>query len=122
MSTSSFCFFTIQVGVKTSAFDLVRFIFISLVFFQKKKDEANNETRYIIRGKLKFDSYGRTYIDNATASIVGDINSINITSSIKSVILRKAYKEGNINGVEIKRKLNTNHPLYLQYAPKFSGQ
>lgn len=83
------------------------------------KDEANNETRYIIRGKLKFDSYGRTYIDNATASIVGDINSINITSSIKSVILRKAYKEGNINGVEIKRKLNTNHPLYAQYRNVF---
>ena len=83
------------------------------------KDEANNETRYIIRGKLKFDSYGRTYIDNATASIVGDINSINITSFIKSVILRKAYKEGNINGVEIKRKLNTNHPLYAQYRNVF---
>ena len=83
------------------------------------KDEANNETRYIIRGKLKFDSYGRTYIDNATASIVGDINSINITSSIKSVILRKAYKKGNINGVEIKRKLNTNHPLYAQYRNVF---
>ena len=83
------------------------------------KDEANNETRYIIKGKLKFDSYGRTYIDNATASIVGDINSINITSSIKSVILRKAYKKGNINGVEIKRKLNTNHPLYAQYRNVF---
>lgn len=83
------------------------------------KDEANNETKYIIKGKLKFDSYGRSYIDNATASIVGDINSINITSSIKSTILRKAYKEGNINGVEIKRKLNTNHPLYAQYRNVF---
>ena len=83
------------------------------------KDEAGNETRYIIKGKLKFDSYGRTYIDNATASIVGDINSININSSIKSAILRKAYKKGNINGVEIKRKLNTNHPLYAQYRNVF---
>lgn len=83
------------------------------------KDEANNETRYIIKGKLKYDSYGRSYIDNAIASIVGDINSINIASSIKSTILRKAYKEGNINGVEIKRKLNTNHPLYAQYRNVF---
>lgn len=83
------------------------------------KDEAGNETRYVIRGKLKSDSYGRTYIDNATASIVGDINSINIAYSIKSTILRKAYKEGNINGVEIKRKLNTNHPLYTQYRNVF---
>lgn len=83
------------------------------------KDEAGNETRYIIKGKLKYDNYGRSYIDNATASIVGDINSINITSSIKSTILKKAYKEGNINGVEIKRKLNTNHPLYTQYRNVF---
>lgn len=83
------------------------------------KDEAGNETRYIIKGKLKYDNYGRSYIDNAVASIVGDINSINITSSIKSAILRKAYKKGNINGVEIKRKLNTNHPLYAQYRNVF---
>ena len=83
------------------------------------KDEAGNETRYIIRGKLKYDNYGRSYIDNAVASIVGEINSNNITSSIKSTILRKAYKDGNINGVEIKRKLNINHPLYKQYRNAF---
>lgn len=83
------------------------------------KDEAGNETRYIIKGKLKYDNYGRSYIDNAVASIVGEINSNNVTSSIKSTILRKAYKDGNINGVEIKRKLNINHPLYKQYRNAF---
>ena len=83
------------------------------------KEMGGEETRYIIKGKLKHDNYGRTYIDNATASIVGDINSINIPASIKANILRKANKEGNINGVEIKRKLNTNHPLYAQYRNVF---
>lgn len=83
------------------------------------KEMGGEETRYIIKGKLKHDNYGRTYIDNATASIVGDINSINIPASIKANILRKANKEGNINGVEIKRKLNTNHPLYYQYRNVF---
>lgn len=83
------------------------------------KEMGGEETRYIIKGKLKRDNYGRTYIDNATASIVGDINSINIPASIKAKILRKANKEGNINGVEIKRKLNTNHPLYYQYRNVF---
>ena len=83
------------------------------------KEMGGEETRYIIKGKLKRDNYGRTYIDNATASIVGDINSINIPASIKANILRKANKEGHINGVEIKRKLNTNHPLYYQYRNVF---
>ena len=83
------------------------------------KEMGGEETRYIIKGKLKRDNYGRSYIDNATASIVGDINSINISASIKANILRKANKEGHINGVEIKRKLNTNHPLYYQYRNVF---
>lgn len=83
------------------------------------KEMGGEETRYIIKGKLKYDNYGRTYIDNATASIVGDINSINIPASIKANILRKANKEGHINGVKIKRKLNTNHPLYYQYRNVF---
>lgn len=83
------------------------------------KEMGGEETRYIIKGKLKYDNYGRSYIDNATASIVGDINSINIPASIKANILRKANKEGYINGVEIKRKLNTNHPLYYQYRNVF---
>lgn len=83
------------------------------------KEMGGEETRYIIKGKLKYDNYGRSYIDNATASIVGDINSINIPASIKANILRKANKEGHINGVEIKRKLNTNHPLYYQYRNVF---
>lgn len=83
------------------------------------KEMGGEETRYIIKGKLKRDNYGRSYIDNATASIVGDINSINIPASIKANILRKANKEGHINGVEIKRKLNTNHPLYYQYRNVF---
>lgn len=83
------------------------------------KEMGGEETIYIIKGKLKYDNYGRSYIDNATASIVGDINSINIPASIKANILRKANKEGHINGVEIKRKLNTNHPLYYQYRNVF---
>lgn len=83
------------------------------------KEMGGEETRYIIKGKLKYDNYGRSYIDNATASIVGDINSINIPASIKANILRKANKEGHINGVEIKRKLNTKHPLYYQYRNVF---
>ena len=82
-------------------------------------DELGNEDKYVLQGKIEFDSDNNMYITNAKPYHIGNTFTSDVRQNLIDKIRREANRTGKIGDVVINKQINTNHPLFQQYRNVF---
>lgn len=82
-------------------------------------DELGNEDKYVLQGKIEFDSDNNTYITNAKPYHIGNEFTSDVRQNLIDKIKREANRTGKIGDIVINKQININHPLFQQYRNVF---
>ena len=82
-------------------------------------DELGNEDKYVLQGKIEFDSDNNMYITNAKPYHIGNEFTSDVRQNLIDKIRREANHTGKIGDIVINKQINTNHPLFQQYRNVF---
>lgn len=90
-------------------------------------DDSGKVDKYELHGTLDIDSNGAYYITDAKPVLISSMSETKISDrfsptlyqSLVSKINRRANVTGMIGNTKVKRVINTNHPLYIQYRNMF---
>lgn len=82
-------------------------------------DELGNEDKYVLQGKIEFDSDNNMYITNAKPYHIGNEFTSDVRQNLIDKIRREANRTGKIGDIVINKQINTNHPLFQQYRNVF---
>lgn len=82
-------------------------------------DELGNEDKYILQGKIVFDSDDNMYITNAKPYHIGNEFTSDVRQNLIDKIRREANRTGKIGDIVINKQININHPLFQQYHNVF---
>ena len=82
-------------------------------------DELGNEDKYVLQGKIEFDSDNNMYITNAKPYHIGNTFTSDVRQNLIDKIRREANRTGKIGDIVINKQINTNHPLFQQYRNVF---
>lgn len=82
-------------------------------------DELGNEDKYVLQGKIEFDSDNNIYITNAKPYHIGNEFTSDVRQNLIDKIRREANRTGKIGDIVINKQINTNHPLFQQYRNVF---
>lgn len=82
-------------------------------------DELGNEDKYVLQGKIEFDSDDNMYITNAKPYHIGNEFTSDVRQNLIDKIRREANRTGKIGDIVINKQINTNHPLFQQYRNVF---
>lgn len=93
----------------------------------KYTDDSGKVDKYELHGTLDIDSNGAYYITDAKPVLISSMNETKVSDrfsptlyqSLVSKINRRANVTGMIGNTKVKRVINTNHPLYIQYRNMF---
>lgn len=93
----------------------------------KYTDNSGKVDKYELHGTLDIDSNGAYYITDAKPILISSMNETKVSDrfsptlyqSLVSKINRRANVTGMIGNTKVKRVINTNHPLYIQYRNMF---
>lgn len=93
----------------------------------KYTDDSGKIDKYELHGTLDIDSNGAYYITDAKPVLISSMNETKVSDrfsptlyqSLVSKINRRANVTGMIGNTKVKRIINTNHPLYIQYRNMF---
>ena len=90
-------------------------------------DDSGKVDKYELHGTLDIDSNGAYYITDAKPVLISSMSETKVSDrfsptlyqSLVSKINRRANVTGMIGNTKVKRVINTNHPLYIQYRNMF---
>lgn len=82
-------------------------------------DELGNEDKYVLQGKIVFDSDNNMYITNAKPYHIGNEFTSDVRQNLIDKIRREANRTGKIGDIVINKQININHPLFQQYRNVF---
>lgn len=93
----------------------------------KYTDDSGKVDKYELHGTLDIDSNGAYYITDAKPVLISSMSETKVSDrfsptlyqSLVSKINRRANVTGMIGNTKVKRVINTNHPLYIQYRNMF---
>lgn len=93
----------------------------------KYTDDSGKVDKYELHGTLDIDSNGAYYITDAKPVLISSMNEAKVSDrfsptlyqSLVSKINRRANVTGIIGNTKVKRVININHPLYIQYRNMF---
>lgn len=93
----------------------------------KYTDDSGKVDKYELHGTLDIDSNGAYYITDAKPVLISSMSETKVNDrfsptlyqSLVSKINRRANVTGMIGNTKVKRVINTNHPLYIQYRNMF---
>lgn len=82
-------------------------------------DELGNEDKYVLQGKIEFDSDNNMYITNAKPYHIGNEFTSDVRQNLIDKIRREANRTSKIGDIVINKQININHPLFQQYRNVF---
>lgn len=93
----------------------------------KYTDDSGKVDKYELHGTLDIDSNGAYYITDAKPVLISSMSETKVSDrfsptlyqSLVSKINRRANVTGMIGNTKVKRVININHPLYIQYRNIF---